>query len=83
MFIIGLTGGIGSGKSTIAEHFSALGVPCIDADQTARDVVQPGEPALTAITQHFGPEVIQPDGTLDRRQVREKKYLLTRQPENG
>ncbi|ACQ92164.1 dephospho-CoA kinase [Tolumonas auensis DSM 9187] len=74
MFIIGLTGGIGSGKSTIAEHFSALGVPCIDADQTARDVVQPGEPALTAITQHFGPEVIQPDGTLDRRQVREKIF---------
>lgn len=74
MFIIGLTGGIGSGKSTIAEHFTALGIPCIDADQTARDVVQPGEPALTAITQHFGPEVIQPDGTLDRRQLRGKIF---------
>ena len=74
MFIIGLTGGIGSGKSTIAKHFTALGIPCIDADQTARDVVQPGEPALAAIAQHFGQEVIQTDGTLDRRQLREKIF---------
>ena len=74
MFIIGLTGGIGSGKSTIAEHFTALGIPCIDADQTARDVVQPGEPALAAIAQHFGQDVIQTDGTLDRRRLREKIF---------
>ena len=74
MFIIGLTGGIGSGKSTIAEHFTVLGIPCIDADQTARDVVQPGEPALAAIAQHFGQDVIQPDGTLDRRQLRGKIF---------
>ena len=74
MFIIGLTGGIGSGKSTIAEHFAALGIPCIDADQTARDVVQPGEPALAAIAQHFGQDVIQTDGTLDRRRLREKIF---------
>lgn len=74
MFIIGLTGGIGSGKSTIAEHFTALGIPCIDADQTARDVVQPGEPALAAIAQYFGQDVIQTDGTLDRRRLREKIF---------
>lgn len=71
MFIVGLTGGIGCGKSTVARHFIDLGITCIDADQTARDVVEPGEPALTAIAQHFGQEVIQPDGTLDRRRLRE------------
>ena len=74
MFIVGLTGGIGCGKSTVARHFIDLGIPCIDADQTARDVVQPGEPALTAIAQHFGQEVLLPDGTLDRRRLREKVF---------
>lgn len=74
MFIVGLTGGIGSGKSTVARDFTALGVPCIDADQTARDVVEPGEPALAAIVQHFGRDILQPDGTLDRRRLREKVF---------
>ena len=57
MFIIGLTGGIGSGKSTIARQFEALGIDCIDADQIARDVVNPGMPALDQIAQHFGNSV--------------------------
>ena len=74
MFIIGLTGGIGSGKSTIAEHFAALGIPCIGGDQTPLDVVPPAGPALAAIAQQFGQDVIQPDGTLDRRQLREKIF---------
>lgn len=74
MFIVGLTGGIGSGKSTIARHFSNLGITCIDADQVARDVVLPGTPALSAIAEHFGTKVIQPDGTLDRQALRNKVF---------
>ena len=74
MFIVGLTGGIGSGKSTIARHFADLGISCIDADQTARDVVQPGTKALSAIAEHFGNEVLQPDGNLDRRKLRDKVF---------
>jgi dephospho-CoA kinase len=71
MFIVGLTGGIGSGKSTIARHFIDLGVSCIDADLTAREVVQPGEPALVAIKEHFSHTVLLADGTLDRSKLRE------------
>jgi dephospho-CoA kinase len=71
MFIVGLTGGIGSGKSTIARHFIDLGVSCIDADLTAREVVQSGEPALVAIKEHFGNVVLLADGTLDRSKLRE------------
>ena len=65
--MIGLTGGIASGKSTVAKRLRAAGVPVIDADQVAREVVEPGEDALTAIASRFGPEVIQEDGTLDRK----------------
>jgi dephospho-CoA kinase len=71
MFIVGLTGGIGSGKSTVARHFMNLGVPCIDADLTAREVVQPGEPALAAIQEHFSSVVLLADGTLNRGKLRE------------
>ncbi len=70
MFIVGLTGGIGSGKSTIAQHFEKLGIQCIDADQIARDVVNPGMPALDKITQHFGNEILNADGTLNRIELR-------------
>ncbi|WP_432696299.1 dephospho-CoA kinase [Marinobacterium sp. YM272] len=68
---VGLTGGIGSGKSAAADMFSALGVPLVDADVVAREVVEPGEPALENIAAHFGPEVIQQDGRLDRKRLRE------------
>ncbi|HEX5765262.1 MAG TPA: dephospho-CoA kinase [Woeseiaceae bacterium] len=68
---IGLTGGIASGKSMIADMFAARGVPIIDTDVIAREVVQPGEPALNEIERQFGPEVISPDGRLDRRRLRE------------
>lgn len=66
----GLTGGIGSGKSAAADCFAALGVPVLDADQVARDLVQPGEPALARIAEHFGKQLLQPDGQLDRTQLR-------------
>ena len=64
--IIGLTGGIASGKSTASQMFSDLGVSIIDADTLAREIVQPGEPALEAIRETFGQEVIDDDGHLDR-----------------
>jgi dephospho-CoA kinase len=74
MLIVGLTGGIGSGKSTVAAHFVAMGVTCIDADQIARDVVQLGEPALVSLVQHFGNIIINADGSLNRRVLREKIF---------
>ncbi len=64
---VGLTGGIGTGKSTVAELLRARGLPVVDADQLAREVVAPGEPTHAAIVAAFGPEVLAADGTLDRR----------------
>ena len=68
---IGLTGGIASGKSSVAAAFAELGVPVILADQIARDVVEPGTPALLAIANHFGDGVLLSDGALDRAALRE------------
>lgn len=70
MLKIGLTGGIGSGKSTVARRFAQLGVPIIDADIIAREVVEPGNPALDEIVAAFGHQVLQADGTLDRAELR-------------
>jgi dephospho-CoA kinase len=70
-FRVGLTGGIASGKSLIAGMFADKGVPVIDTDLIAREVVQPGMPALAEIAREFGPEVIDIDGALDRRRLRE------------
>lgn len=70
-YIVALTGGIGSGKSTVAHAFARLGITIIDADIIARHVVEPNTPALNAIEAHFGRRVIQADGTLNRRQLRE------------
>lgn len=70
-YIVALTGGIGSGKSTVAHAFARLGITIIDADIIARQVVEPNTPALNAIEAHFGRRVIQADGTLNRRQLRE------------
>lgn len=72
--IIGLTGGIGSGKSTIARLFGDLGVHWVDADDVAREVVEPGQPALGQIAGHFGPEVLQADGSLDRAWLRQRVF---------
>ena len=66
MFRLGLTGGIGSGKSTVSARLAAHGAVVIDYDQLARDAVEVGTPALAAIAERFGPGVIAPDGTLDR-----------------
>jgi dephospho-CoA kinase len=68
--IIGLTGGIGSGKSTVARAFEELGIGWVDADDVAREVVALGKPALTEIAEHFGSEVLNTDGTLNRSALR-------------
>lgn len=68
--IVGLTGGIGSGKSTVAKLFAAKGITVVDADQCSRIVVEPGQPALAEIQKRFGQKIILPDGTLDRPQLR-------------
>jgi len=67
---IGLTGGIGSGKSSVAQCFAALGVPVIDADAIARELVVPGSPALARIVEWFGADVLTGDGSLDRTRLR-------------
>ena len=71
MLRIGLTGGIGSGKSTVAALFAARGVPVIDADIIARELVEPGQPALDEITAAFGRELVDESGRLDRARLRE------------
>ncbi|MDQ7731137.1 dephospho-CoA kinase [Halomonas sp. SpR1] len=69
--IIGLTGGIGSGKSTVARAFEALGAAWVDADDVAREIVLPEEPALLAIQHRFGNQIMHQDGTLNRAALRE------------
>ena len=70
-FRVGLTGGIASGKSTAAKFFGALGVPILDSDQIARDVVEPGQPPLERLVERFGPAILTPDGHLDRPALRD------------
>jgi dephospho-CoA kinase len=74
MRIIGLTGGIASGKSTFAAALRARGVPVLDADALARAAVAKGTPALAEIVAAFGPEVLAPDGELDRRRMGERVF---------
>jgi dephospho-CoA kinase len=68
---VGLTGGIASGKSTAAKFFGALGVPILDSDQIARDVVEPGQPPLERLVERFGRKILTPDGHLDRPALRD------------
>lgn len=68
---VGLTGGIGSGKSEVARRLAAYGAVVIDADKLAREVVAPGTPGLDAVTQEFGREILRPDGALDRDRLGE------------
>ncbi|MBL0533952.1 dephospho-CoA kinase [Aeromonas dhakensis] len=74
MYVVAITGGIGSGKTTVANQFAELGIEVVDADIIAREVVEPGTPALAAIAAHFGADVIAPDGRLNRRQLRERVF---------
>jgi dephospho-CoA kinase len=68
---VGLTGGIASGKSTAAKFFGALGVPILDSDQVARDVVEPGQPPLERLVERFGAKILTADGHLDRPALRD------------
>ncbi len=74
MLLVGLTGGIGAGKSTVAEMLTERGAILIDGDLIARQVVEPGQPALAAIVERFGPDVLAADGTLDRPALAAKAF---------
>jgi dephospho-CoA kinase len=71
---VGLTGGIASGKSTVARRFSELGVPVIDADEAARTVTGPGQAILGKLASRFGPGILTPQGELDRRALRQQVF---------
>ncbi len=71
MFVVGLTGGIGSGKTTVSDYFAKLGVVVVDSDIVARDIVAPGSECLQAIEQRFGSKILLADGSLDRAQLKQ------------
>lgn len=73
-FIVGLTGGIGSGKSQVSALFEALDVTVVDADLIAREVVEPGTEGLAAIAEHFGAEILEADGSLNRAALRTRVF---------
>ena len=73
-FVVGLTGGIGSGKSAASSRFESLGIDVVDADQASRTVVQPGQPALASIAERFGGSILGADGGLDRAQLRQRVF---------
>src|ERR1700686_5313487 len=70
VYRVGLTGGVASGKSTVSKLFRALGIPIIDTDQLARDVVEPGQPPLERLVERFGRSILTEDGHLDRPALR-------------
>ncbi|RLQ23740.1 dephospho-CoA kinase [Seongchinamella sediminis] len=72
--VIGITGGIGSGKSAVTRRFEDRGITVVDADLAARVVVEPGRPALAAIAGHFGADILLADGSLDRAALRQKVF---------
>jgi dephospho-CoA kinase len=78
-YVVGLTGGIGSGKTVASDRFKTLGVPIIDTDIIAREVVEPGSPALTQLVKEFGDQILEKDGSLDRSVLREIAFSS---PEN-
>ena len=71
MFVVGITGGIGSGKSAVTDHLETLGITVVDADKVARVVVEPGTSGLAAIAQHFGKDILFANGGLDRAALRQ------------
>ena len=74
MYLVAVTGGIGSGKSTVAARLAHHGAQVIDLDEVAREIVQPGEPALEEIAARFGQDVVQADGTLDRAELARRAF---------
>lgn len=70
MFVVGLTGGIGSGKTAVTDRFANLGIVVVDADLASRVIVEPGKPALTSIAQRYGSDILMADGGLDRAKLR-------------
>ena len=74
MLRIGLTGGIGSGKTTVADHFSRLGITVIDADEIVRHVSSPGHHPFDAIIHHFGNEILNTDGTINRQNLGQRVF---------
>ncbi|TVX76794.1 dephospho-CoA kinase [Corynebacterium sp. NML180780] len=74
MYMIGLTGGIGSGKSTVAALMRQRGFPVVDADQVARDNMEPGSPVLAAVAEEFGADLLGPDGALDRAELARRAF---------
>lgn len=79
MFVVGLTGGIGSGKSAVSHQFEALGITIIDADVVAREVVEPGETALVQIAERFGDDILLESGSLDRAKLRQIVFEAPKQ----
>ncbi len=77
MFVLGLTGGIGSGKTAVSDRFEKKGITVVDADLCSRVVVEPGRPALQAIKDHFGEAILQTDGTLNRAELRQRIFANT------
>tara|TARA_B100000780_G_C21033947_1_gene414652 strand:- start:311 stop:910 length:600 start_codon:yes stop_codon:yes gene_type:complete len=73
--IVGLTGGIGSGKSAVSAELKNLGIKVVDADQVAKEVVFVGSPALKGIASHFGSQILLPDGSLNRAALRQKIFI--------
>jgi dephospho-CoA kinase len=74
MFVVGITGGIGSGKSAVSDRFKRYGIKIVDADIASREVVKPGQPALAEIREHFGADILQTDGALDRAKLRARVF---------
>ncbi|WP_446741808.1 dephospho-CoA kinase [Silvibacterium acidisoli] len=81
MLRVGLTGGLGSGKSTVAAIFRTLGAHVIEADEIGRTLMSPGHDVYDAIVNHFGPEVVRPDGQLDRKRLADLSFRQHRLPE--
>ena len=74
MLVVGLTGGIGSGKTAVSDRFAHYGVPVIDTDLIARELVEPGQPALAEIAAEFGPECLDNEGRLNRAHLRQRVF---------
>jgi dephospho-CoA kinase len=74
MLVVGLTGGIGSGKTTVSDQFAQWGIPVIDTDLLARELVEPGQPALAEIAVEFGTDCLDDQGRLDRARLREQVF---------